>query len=325
MRYWLAVALALAACGSPPPPAELPPPPARTAGPLLSLAPEGASVVILARPAALMDDPATRRVVRAVFDDEQMLRYRARTGVDPRALAELVIASGDDGTVILARGLADAEFAVREAGERMAPMEASVEEPFVRRAGFIGARRADMAAIDDHTVAWIEGTPQLAAQILAMAQRPPARRPGPPPSQVELRAEIADAPFALLAPRPFDLPRDTGIGMLLAREEAATLAVRTTDTGELALQADLVGEFPADAHENFRALAESLAQTDLAAALGARDALPTLTLAVTDGHVRARARVDPAILATGLRTALLAEIRELVEGPTSGSNEPESL
>lgn len=324
MRLWASLVIFLAACGSsPPPPAEAPPPP-RSAGSLESLVPEDADLVILARPRELMRVPGTRRIVTAVFEDEQLDRYQARTGVDPRRLERLLIAVSPGGTLILARGLRDAEFAVREAGQRMAPLESSVDEPFVRRAGFIGARRADMAAIDPHTLAWIDGSPQLAAATLAAARRPEAERPRPLDGRVELRAEVADAPFAMLAPRPLGLPADTGIGMLLAREEALAVAARIDDEGALALEALLVGEFPPGAHENFRAFAESIAESDLGGALGARDALPTLTIQSEATRVRARARVEPEILATGLRVALVAELRELVEGPISEGNPSES-
>lgn len=321
-RFFLA-AMVLAGCGSAPPPPVVEPPPPRSVGSLESLVPAESRLVVYARPTVLMEHPATERVVRAVFDDEQMARYQARTGVDPRTLDTLVIAVVEEGTIILARGMRDADFAVREAGERMAPMEASVDEPFVRRAGFIGARRADMAALDPHTIAWIDGTPQLAAAVLAAANLPEEEREHRLTAHVELRAEVADAPFAVLAPQPLGLPIDSGIGLLLAREEAMVVAVRGA-RDRLRVQADLAGEFPPGAVDNFRAFAESMAASDLGAALGARDALPTLTLEVSEEAVRARAEVDPAIVAAGLRAVLMAEMRELIDGVPLEDNPPES-
>ncbi|MGE3635278.1 MAG: hypothetical protein AB7P00_35575 [Sandaracinaceae bacterium] len=314
-RRAIALAIVLAGCGGSAPPPR-PPRPMPSVGPLRTLLPTDAHLVVSAAPRALMTEPATRRVVEAVFDQAQMDRYRARTGVDPRELDELAIAADGDGTVIVARGVADAAFAVREAGERMAPLEASVERPFVRRAGFIGARRADLAALDPRTVAWIDGTPQLAQRTLDAARRPAARRPRARSDLASLREAIGDAPFALFAQRPLELPLDTGIGMLMAQERALAIGVRPAEDGEsLRIVAILLGEFPPDAHENFRAFAESIAASDLGAALGAADALSSLTIATDDDGVRAEVRIDAGVLAVGLRTVLSAELRELIDGP----------
>src|SRR5690606_19486283 len=198
-----AAALLLAGCGAPPARTAGPRPRAAV-GPLVTLAPAESTLVVAARPAELVASDATARVVAALFPADQLDRFSQRTGVDPRELTELVVAEHPEGRVILARGPFDAELAVREAGERMAPLESSVDEPIVRRAGFLGERRVDVAALDEHAVGWVDGTPQLAARVFAMAQKPPrARRHALAEEGTSaLRAQYRDAPIALFAPQP---------------------------------------------------------------------------------------------------------------------------
>lgn len=304
---------ALGCGGAAPAPARAPRP--RALGPLVTLTPAESTLVVAARPVELVSAEATGRLVRAIFPAEQLDRFAQRTGVDPRQLTELVVAEHPEGRIVLARGPFDADFAVREAGERMAPIEASIDEPRVRRAGFLGDRRVDVAALDAHVIGWVEGTPQLAARVLAMARQPERERRHAlaGESVSALRADLRDAPIALFAPHPLGIPLETGIGMLLAREQALAAAARVTDEGALRIDADLRGEFPPGAHDNFRALARSLAETDLGAALGLREALPSLRIEADDARVALSAHVDPAVLASGLRTVFVAELRELLE------------
>ncbi len=310
----VAALLGAAGCGGTAPVVR-PAPARRELGPLFTLVPAGSTLVVVARPAELVANEARARVVSALFPAEQLDRFTQRTGVDPRQLEELVVADHPDGRIVLARGPFDATFAVREAGERMAPLESSVDEPRARRAGFLGSRRVDVAALGAHALLWIEGTPQLAARVLATAERRPTQRHHAlsDAHAAALYEALREAPVALFAPEPLGLPLDTGVGMLLARERALGASIRLTEDGALRIDAELRGEFPPGAHDNFRALAESLAESDLGAALGARDALPSLRIEAEDARVALHARFDPAVLASGLRTLLVAELREMLE------------
>lgn len=314
--WWIALVLAASACGGATSPGARPAP--RPLGALITLVPAESALVVVARPAALFGDAATGRVLRALFPADQLDRFAQRSGVDPRALDELVIAEHDDGRVVLARGAFDAPFAVREAGARMAPTESSVDAPFVRRVGFLGGRRVDVSALSSSVVLWVEGAPQLAGRVLAAAERsPPSRRHGLERAMAaRLREATGDAPFALYALRPLGLPRETGVGMLLARQRALAMAARATDENTLALALELRGEFPNGAAENFRALARSVSETDLGAALGARDAMPTLRIEAESRRVRMTAELDPALVAAGLRMFLSAEMEELLGDDT---------
>ncbi len=285
----------------------------RSLGALVTLTPADSTLLEVARPAELFASDATRRVVSAVLPPEQLDSFAERTGVDPRELTELVFAETPAGRVVLARGPFDAAFAVREAGERMAPIESSAERP-VRRVGLLGERRVDLAALDDGVVSWVEGTPQLAAAVLAAARRPPERREHPLRGTLlrDLRRGAGRAPLVVYAPQPLGLPLDSGVGVLLARERALAATMRPTDAGALDVGADMRGEFPPGAQDNFRALARSLAESDLGAALGARDALHTLRITAEETRVALHAELDPGLLASGLRALFVAELRELL-------------
>ncbi len=273
--------------------------------------PTGATLVAVVQPARLFAVAPTARVVGAIFPDPQLDRFSVRTGVDPRSLLELVIALHPDGRVVIARGPIDAPFAVREAGARMAPVESSVDEPIVRRAGFLGASRAEVIALSEDTVVYVEGTPQLAAAVLGAARQPESERA----SALEgLSFEgHVEAPLVIYGPRPLAMPTDSGIGLLLARESTMAVSLRP-ERDALRVLADFRGEFPPDAQENFRALAESIAESDLGAALGARDALPSLRVQADEELVTLSATVDPSTLAAGLRALFVAEIEELIDG-----------
>lgn len=204
----------------------------------------------------------------------------------------------------------------------MAPVEASSDRPLVRRVGFLGARRLDLGAPAGDVAVSVEGTPQLAAAVFAATRVAEAEREHPfvEETMAQLRAEFDGAPFVAFAPHPLELPRDTGIGLLLSRERALAASARPVagDESLLLLRAELRGEFPPGAHENFRALATSIAASDLGAAIGAQDLLPTLRIRCEEGRVGLTARIRAGVLAAGLRTLLVAEMRELIEG-TEGS------
>ncbi|MGF1469440.1 MAG: hypothetical protein ACFCGT_25245 [Sandaracinaceae bacterium] len=311
--------LAGGACGASTPEVAVPETP--LLGPLSTLAPPEARMVILSRPAELFRRPSTRRILHALWPEAALDGFAARTGVDLRRLDELVVVDHPDGWVALARGGdLDAAFAVREAGERMAPLESSRDAPWPRRVGFLGERRVDLGALSPEVIAWVSGPPSLAAEVYGRAERPaPARDHAlGEPEPTSLWRAHGDAPFLLIAPHPLGLPRDSGVGVLLARQEALALSARLApgpDGGEgdeIALTLDLRGRFPSTATANFLALARSLAATPEGAAVGARDVLDTLALEVGDRRVLLEGRVRTAVLAAGLRVLFVAEIDELL-------------
>lgn len=310
----LGVALAVwVGCGGTPQPVA---PPDPDVGELEALVPDGVRLVVITEPRSLWASEPTRRVLSAAFVESQLELYAARTGVDPRLLDELIVATHPvHGSLLLARGDVDARFAVLEAGERMAPLEAASDNPVLRRAGFLGAHRVEVAALDQRTLMRVDGTPQLAAAVLASARRPGRRSYRSGRGVEELITSLESAPFRLIAPRPLDLPRSTGIGMLFAGERALGLTARPFESDELHVRGVLVGDFPPSASGNLRAFAESIAFSDLGTALGLREAMATLEITMEENGVRVGAHFSSASVARGLRTVLSAEMRELLELP----------
>jgi hypothetical protein len=276
--------------------------------------------VIVARPAELVREPAARRVLEAIAPDERLERYRQRTGIDPRALESLVWADLDlgdagAGTLLAIRGPFSAPLAVAEMAHRMLPVESSADEPWVRRIGHLDGERRDLVALDDHVLVAITGPPALARAILdrARGEDVSPSAVGSPVVRLLFEAHRA-APLVVVAPRPLELP-SSGIGLLLAREQALAAAAVPATEEHIALTVELRGEFPPGAEENFRAFVRSLAESDLGAALGMREVLSTLRVQSDDGRVVLRASVSAPTIAAGLRLLLDAEIAELVEPP----------
>jgi hypothetical protein len=269
--------------------------------------------VLLARPKALLEAASSRRVITSVVPDAQLERFAQHTGVDPRRVIEAVWVEHPEGRMMIVRGDLDASLAVREAGERMAPLEASVEAPTVRRAGFLGPRRLELAALGTDTVLWVEGTPQLAAYVLASARRPPDRRRHALEGDRlgDLRAAHDEAHAVLLVPVPLGLPLETGIGILLAQEEALAAAAYPVEDA-VRVVVDLRGEFPEGAEQNFRAFVGALAESPLGEVAGVNDALGSLRIQSEEERVVLQLDLDPAQLSRGLRVLLLAELPELL-------------
>lgn len=302
---------------------------------MLDLVPSGASpsVVVVARPDELLAEAASRQVLMAIASDEDFERYRQHTGIDPRLLDELVWASTDEGSVLIARGPFSAPLAVAEMAHRMLPLESRADEPFVRRVGYYQGARRDLAAVSDHVLVAVTGSPALAEDVLERALGAGAGREaalGASTGQGEAVAASTSqggavasmlaphraAPLLVIAPRPLGLPLDTPVGLLLAREQALVATVFPDEHGISAV-IELRGEFPPGAEANFRALVESLAASDLGTAIGMAAALPTLVVDAAADRVVLRATFPASVVAEGLRLLFEAEIAEIVDAPSA--------
>ncbi|MFK7989236.1 MAG: hypothetical protein AB8I08_24670 [Sandaracinaceae bacterium] len=318
-RTGLALTLMLSAggCGASQRPVPHPPPAPRDLGALETLAPAASTTVLVLSPSSLLADPASASVVSALFPDARLERFRVRTGVDPRTLEALVLILHPEGRAVIARGPIDASLAVMEAGARMAPLESSQDEPFPRRAGFLGSRRIELAAPSANVVVWVDGTPALSSALLHAAALDESERDHPfeRADLSEIQEELGSAPLLLFSPHPLGLPLDQGIGMLLARERALGLAMQPVGADRLQVRAAMRGEFPPGATENFAQLGHSMAASELGGALGLREALPTYEVVAAEDHVAASVEVSVSRLALGLRAILVAPIEELLDAP----------
>ncbi len=297
---------------------DTPRPTSPAIGPLPFLIPEGAEVVVTARPAELMEAPATRTVVDAVFDADQRDAFARRTGVEPHEVEELVVAEYEDGFAIIARGPWSARDVVLATESRMSSVEVRADAPFVRRMGFLGAERRDVTAIADHVVLFTSALPDVTATILSRVRNGRFPQGHAALATPDLRALVerhASAPLALYVPAPLALPPELGIGMLLARQRALAAVATPAGPPDVAIGVQLVGEFPSTAQENFETLITSVAEQDLGAALGMREALPTLTVRVGENSVLMGLELRAESLSLGLRTLFGGEIAELLEAP----------
>jgi hypothetical protein len=322
-RRVLALAALSCACGSaaPPPPEApaLPPLP-----PLALLVPRGAELVVVAKPSVLARAPAVMEVVDAVAPPALLDAFARRTGVEPDEVSEAVVAEMGEGLVLIARGPFPARDVVRGQEVRMSPIEVRQEEPFFRRVGWIGTDRVDLCALADDVVLVVRNAPEVAIAIQDRARRGRwsegrgSALAGEDASV--LVAEHEGAPLVVHAPEPLDLPPGTGTALLLARERALAVSVAPADDREsLDFRVGLRGEFPPGAEDNFRALAESVSESDLGMAMGMGESLPSLRIRVEAEAVELTFRIRARSLSIGLRVLFSGEIRELLgERPAEG-------
>ena len=311
----LALALVVGCGASAPPPTRSAPEAPVRLGPLLDHVPGEPAWMALGSPSILLEEPSLRTVVDSIAPAEWRERFELRTGVRLGEVQRaLVLGYGEGRFLILAR-LPDAEQAaqtVTAAGMRMNTVEVSAEEPFARRVGFLGTQRREWVAVGDVLVVGAGVGPEI-AELLA-AVRAERALPWTGPDTDVLRARHEREPAVWMMPRPLELPVDSGLGLLLARERAlaASLDVRE---GRLWASLTLRGELPPGADANFRQLAASLANSDLGAVVGLNLAERELAVRVDGEQAHLEAPWPADVLARGLRVLFVDELEALLEEP----------
>lgn len=302
----------MAACGGAPPPAPEPP---REIDVRTAL-PEGASLVVLARPRELFESEASALVLHALLPDAQLEAIRVHDGIDLRTVERIAVATYDvgdaAGTLVVLQGPFRAEVAVAEIAHRMVPRESVTEGEHARAGGVLHGTRMDALAVDAHTLALAIGPPQLAGRMTRTLEG------GAPPAiagavQQALARHIG--PLVAIRPIPLGLPLDEPVGLLLAEEQSLTVGVTPAGASAVHLEVDLAGEFPPHADENFRRLVASMAHTSLGTAIGLRSGLGTLHVEASPTFVSLSADFDAHELARGLSLLFRAEIAEVLEDP----------
>ena len=285
------------------------------------LVPDGATNVLVAKPRSLMTSQAVREVVGAVIAPELIDSFERRTGVDPTEVTQVVAAEYDRGFVLIARGPWPASDVVRAAELRMSTVEASSDEPFVRRLGYLGRDLRDVIALADDVVMVAGGVPDVVSAILVRATRgewPEGRSAALATADVApLVEQYRAAPLQLYVPEPLELPEGFATSVLLARQRSLAATIVPEDEVTLGVAIALVGELPEGAEDNFRAMVESIGRSGLGAALGIAEAAETLSVQVDDESAVLRMRVRSSSLATGLRVLFVAQLEELLGGPPS--------
>ncbi|MCS6798154.1 MAG: hypothetical protein NZ898_06455 [Myxococcota bacterium] len=316
----LAFALAGGACGHASSGARAPQRPQEpyAAVPLLDRLPDGAHVVLIARPLKAWRVEPLRTALDALLPPATRAAFEGRTGIDPARLEALVVAEYQQGWLSWMRGPWRAEHLVEVAGRRMTPLEIRASRPYVRRGGWIGAQRYEWAAVGPHTVAVSSGPIELLATSLARVGR--GRWPSGRRSAVEglprgIREAVDEAPLALLWPGRLALPPETDSALLLARVDAVALTAMAHGRDAIALTLTLAGELPPDAASHLRAFVTSIARSELGAVLGLAAGLERLSIELDDDGARVRMLVRAADAIYGLRVLFSGSLRELVEGP----------
>lgn len=326
----------MAGCGGTPvEPVVAPEPDAPPIGELALLVPEGPELIVVARPAALMAESATREVTTALFPDAWRDAFGRRTGVEPDEIEELVWAQTEPGYLVLARGPWAARDVVLATESRMNSLELRQEEPFLRRVGFLGTDRRDLVAIGEREVMMgAEAPAEARSALLSRVRRGSwAESSGAALAReavAGLWSRASGAPVTIVVPQPLELPPGFDTALLLARQRALTATLRPVADGpeHLDVEVELAGEFPPGARENFENLVISVGESDLGRVLGIGEGLSTLEVTEEEDRVVIGIRLRAASLAEGLRVLLYAELVDLFddlpEQAADGPNLPES-
>ena len=283
--------------------------------------PPGATFVVLGHADRLRSEPATARVVDAVFDDALRAAVGRRLGIEPGVVERFAFVAYEPGYLVIVEGRTlDARSDVRSLGAGMNTVELETDVPYVRRVGFRGAERMEAVALADRVVA-LGG--ENGGPMVELLARWSGRRAGPSLLGTDdgraLLATHGEAPLAVLAPTPLDLPVEQGgLALLLARHRALGGSLRADGADRLRLVVTVLGELPPGADANLGTFVRDLALSDLGDLFGMRAALPTLTTHADAGSGRVELSLSADALAQGLRDVLVADLR------TIGASEPPS-
>lgn len=279
--------------------------------------PRDADVVVLVAPRTLAASRVVTRLLEVAVPDVSRATVRARTGIDPGTVDELVVASVPGGWLALARGPFRAGFAVREAGSRLSVLESSTDAPRIRRAGLTGSTRREYVALADDALLVVDGEGPSAAPVVAALTAPSSVPSWREAADVQrLFADHRDAAFVLFATRPLSIPQDAPVHALLGGVGAMAVRVDLPlDASErLTVRIDARGVFPEHAEDLARGLFVSIASDALGAALGLRDAAESLRLVSEPGRLEMRVDLDASVLARGLTLLWRGEISDML-GP----------
>lgn len=309
------LAIVLISCGGTPAVTETPEPqPLRYDGSLLGLAPATAHYIVHASPRALWESSGFRQIVDPLFPPDRLQSFSDRTGIRIPELREALYVDLGEGRFLIACRAESAPDVVRAAGMRMNTIEVSTDTPVMRRTGFLGTERRDLAAIgDDLLVVGADATAELAALLrgIQTSEMPDAALDGP---DGELLRQAFDAPLVVYAPHPLDLPLDSPIGLILAQERAAAIAMRPMDDS-LEVRARVIGELPESAEANIRHFLEALSHSDLGRILGINAALASLEIQMTPDRADLQSQWPVGQLSRAIRVLFTEELQALVEEP----------
>ena len=281
---------------------------------LATLAPEGASFILVAHPTALFAEAALFPVLDLLFSPAGLDAFTERNRIDPRDIRTLVYARYANGVdLVLAEGPIDARAVVVHAGERMPIQDGSEDSPLTRRSGFVSRDRIDVVALDSHRIAMARrGSSPLVRVIGCVVEHRDCAGALLQHEASSLYEANKQANMMLVVPDPLGLPTDTGIGRIFAGERALEVHAEPASAAGLHLVVNAAGDFPDTISENIRTFLRNFAQTDLAQVFGLEAALGTLEVSPGEHTLHAAITLQLEQVRKGLTEIFAPDLHELL-------------
>jgi len=321
----------LAACGGapvarPPAPTPEPPPPLRVAD-LAGLLPMAAlRWVILTRPREIAAIPWLIPPILRIAPEENLGRFKDRTGFDLRQIPEAAIASyageGGEATIYVVRHNGDPVEIERLFDARLttAPRRTVDLPDAVRVSGKIGDTAVTLAVLGADVVAFqVGGSPGRGPARIAslyaqgLLKKSPTVFAGDPLKALDAR--LGPAPVRAFALGPFEGELARGARGLLGGATALGGAVRPSAREGLLAVVAVAGDFSRSGERASRELVTAwneLAQGSLGRLLGLDAPVEPPLPTHSDEAVAVAVEVDPNRLAKGIAAATSARIDEIM-------------
>lgn len=317
--FGIAVALVLAGCGRPTPPATPTAHPPKAPASALEYVPSaGLSWLIFGRPARIAADPALSAALASIVPKARLDAYAAATGVELRTVPFGVVAGYELGTLFVAE-------LPMPYGERVRARFASrlsdggivkrVRADIYRISGTDADTPLALVSVEDRTVALASGDVTLARIVEAYAERriksPTALRGAALSTLPEPGDDVLAAFFA---PGPFTRTTLVAAPELFAAALAAGISIRSAAPGMLGITLALSGEWSAE-HEPRAELERAwseLAKSTTGRLLGL-DSAQNVVIRQEPSLLTLSLDLPIAPLVRGLRALTLADVPEIFD------------
>lgn len=317
-----ALLLLVAGCGAPKP--ATPPPPAVPLhlDPACDLAPAaGLAWLVEVRPRAIAAIPDLIPAIGQVLPEERLQGFAAsHGGVDLRQTNELCIARYPDAQLAIARVPLDGARIAAAFDERSARAPTRTTLAANPRVVRLTAESEQVLVLGTDAVVHEEGKPGplRAAEAFAFGRLKRAR-PALRGAALARAAEVVgSAPFRVFAPGPFSGESEKALGGLLRAATAIAASVTWKGASQLAVRVVLTGAWGDDAKvaaERFAAAANVLSQSAAGRLFGLDRPVRMAEVHVEPDALVLDATIDADRLAKGLRDAVLADVREMMQRP----------
>ncbi len=309
-----------------PPP---PPPPDRMVPSLAGLLPfAGLKWLISLRPERLARTEWLRAPVARLVADERLDLLARATGLDLRAIPEMLLAGYGEGAeeavMWLVRHRHDPLLVERRFRERLTGGEArsALGHQLVGVWGQVGTATRGFVSIGRDVSGFQYGGdrrrgPARIALLYAQGELEGIPTALEEPALARLDAELGLQPLKLLVPGPFEGEVARGLRGLMAGAYALGASLAPNDPQALDLRALLIGDYGPDADraravELLRTAWDDFGKSDLGHLLGAHQPLAPPVVEASPSGLSLRAALDAATLFRGLSAATVDDVREIM-------------